>query len=94
MSGFTHWGLAHFLLDGHHKTQAAAQAAGPVRLLTLLAIDYSLASRDDILAVPPSWPGRYRQNKPMTGQPYPAQTGNESGDNHGRYPGSGVRFPI
>jgi hypothetical protein len=47
-----HWGLAHFLLDGHHKMQAAAQAAGPVRLLTLLAIDYSLASRDDILAVP------------------------------------------
>lgn len=48
----THWGLAHFLLDGHHKMQAAAQTAGPVRLLTLLAIDHSLASRDDILAVP------------------------------------------
>ncbi|HXL88413.1 MAG TPA: hypothetical protein VN969_05420 [Streptosporangiaceae bacterium] len=50
--GLAHWGLAHFLLDGHHKAQAAAQAGRPVQLLTLLAIDHSLASRDQILAVP------------------------------------------
>ncbi len=50
--GLAHWGLAHFLLDGHHKMQAAAQAIRPVRLLTLLSIDHSLATRDAILAVP------------------------------------------
>jgi hypothetical protein len=47
-----HQGLAHFLLDGHHKMQAAAQASRPVRLLSLLSIDHSLAARDAILAVP------------------------------------------
>ena len=47
-----HWCLAHFLLDGHYKMQAAAQAAQPVRLLALLSIDRSLARRDDILAMP------------------------------------------
>jgi hypothetical protein len=50
--GLTHWCLAHFLLDGHHKMQAAARANMPVRLLTLLSIDYSLARRDDIIALP------------------------------------------
>lgn len=47
-----HWGLAHFLLDGHHKMQAAAQAGRPVQLLTLLCIDHSLARREDVLAIP------------------------------------------
>lgn len=47
-----HWGLAHFLLDGHHKMQAASQAGRPFRLLTLLAIDHSLAPREDVLTVP------------------------------------------
>jgi hypothetical protein len=47
-----HWGLANFLLDGHHKAQAAAEADRPVQLLTLLAIDYGLANRDQIRAVP------------------------------------------
>jgi hypothetical protein len=50
--GLAHWCLAHFLLDGHHKMQAAAQTGQPVRLLSLLSIDHSLAQRDDILAVP------------------------------------------
>ena len=40
------------MLDGHHKAQAAAQADRPVQLMTLLAIDHSLASRDQILTLP------------------------------------------
>jgi hypothetical protein len=50
--GLAHWCLAHFLLDGHHKMQAASQTGQPVRLLALLSIDNSLAQRDDILSVP------------------------------------------
>ncbi|MGW0656264.1 hypothetical protein ACWD4T_47330, partial [Streptomyces umbrinus] len=34
----THWGLTHFLLDGHHKLEAAATAGRPVRILSLLAL--------------------------------------------------------
>ncbi|MHA6757608.1 hypothetical protein [Streptacidiphilus sp. PAMC 29251] len=34
-----HWGLTHFLLDGHHKTQAAARSGQRLRLLCLLAVD-------------------------------------------------------
>ncbi|GAA3469853.1 hypothetical protein GCM10018965_044060 [Nonomuraea roseola] len=29
-----HWGLFHFLLDGHHKLLAAARAGQAVRLLS------------------------------------------------------------
>lgn len=50
--GLTHWGLAHFLLDGHHKLQAAAENGGRLRLLTLLSVDHSLADRADVLKVP------------------------------------------
>ncbi|MER7764562.1 hypothetical protein [Streptomyces sp. NPDC097619] len=44
---FVHWGLTHFLLDGHHKVEAAATAGRPVRLLSLLALDESLAGAED-----------------------------------------------
>ena len=43
-----HWGLTHFLLDGHHKLQAAAETGSPVRLLSLLALDACLADREQI----------------------------------------------
>lgn len=49
---FTHWGLTHFLLDGHHKFEAAAQAGRSVRLLSLLAVDESLATPEQVLRVP------------------------------------------
>jgi hypothetical protein len=35
-----HWALTHFLLDGHHKAEAAARAGRPLRLLSLLALDH------------------------------------------------------
>ncbi|GLY24843.1 hypothetical protein [Micromonospora sp. NBRC 101691] len=49
---YTHWALTHFLLDGHHKMQAAATAERPVQLLSLLSIDASLASPEEVGRVP------------------------------------------
>lgn len=47
-----HWGLTHFLLDGHHKLEAAATARRPVRLLSLLALGESLAGAEDCARLP------------------------------------------
>jgi hypothetical protein len=44
---YEHWGLTHFLLDGHHKLEAAASAGQPVRLLALLALGESSARARD-----------------------------------------------
>ncbi|MFB7654168.1 MULTISPECIES: hypothetical protein [unclassified Streptomyces] len=44
---YEHWGLTHFLLDGHHKLEAAASAGRAVQLLSLLALDESLSGPDD-----------------------------------------------
>jgi hypothetical protein len=41
---YSHWGLTHFLLDGHHKLQAAAEIGRPLRLLALVSVDGSLAT--------------------------------------------------
>jgi len=43
-----HWCLAHYLLDGHHKTYAAAQQNAPLNLVSFLAVDESLASEEEI----------------------------------------------
>jgi hypothetical protein len=51
-AGIAHWGLTHFLLDGHHKIEAAARIGGMVRLLSLLAVDASLASREAVEQLP------------------------------------------
>lgn len=48
---YDHWGLTHFLLDGHHKMQAAAQTGRPLRLLSLLSVESSLASSDDVAQI-------------------------------------------
>jgi hypothetical protein len=47
-----HWCLAHFLLDGHHKIQAAANSQRRLQLLTLLSMTDSLASSYDLDAIP------------------------------------------
>lgn len=49
---FAHWALTHFLLDGHHKLQAAAETGESLRLLALLSVDASLATRDQVTAIP------------------------------------------
>ena len=46
-----HYCLAHYLIDGHHKTYAASQQNKPLTLLSFLAIDESIASEHDIQRV-------------------------------------------
>lgn len=48
----SHWGLSHFLLDGHHKLAAAAAQGRTMRLLALLAFGASLSGPDDVARVP------------------------------------------
>ncbi len=43
-----HWGLAHFLLDGHHKIEGAAATGSRLQILSLLSIDHSLADASAI----------------------------------------------
>lgn len=45
---YEHWVLTHFLLDGHHKTEAAATAAWPLRVLSLVDEGKSIASPDEV----------------------------------------------
>jgi hypothetical protein len=45
---YAHWGLSHFLLDGHHKFQAAADRDRPLRLLALVSVEGSLASAEQV----------------------------------------------
>ena len=49
---FAHWAVTHFLLDGHHKVEAAADLGGSVQLLSLLSIDGSLAGPEELERVP------------------------------------------
>jgi hypothetical protein len=49
---YQHWGLTHFLLDGHHKMHAAADTGRPLRLLSLLSIDGSLATPEQVARIP------------------------------------------
>ncbi|MGW8352117.1 hypothetical protein [Streptomyces wedmorensis] len=49
---YRHWGLTHFLLDGHHKLEAAATSGQPVRLLSLLALDEGLAADEEGARLP------------------------------------------
>lgn len=44
-----HWCLVHYLLDGHHKTYAAALDGAPVGLLSYLAVRQSIAGPGDVL---------------------------------------------
>lgn len=43
-----HWCLAHYLLDGHHKTYAATQTGTLLNLVSFMAIDECVASMDDV----------------------------------------------
>jgi hypothetical protein len=44
----THWCLAHYLLDGHHKMWAASRAKRPLTLLSFLAVEQGIASQEDV----------------------------------------------
>jgi hypothetical protein len=43
-----HWCLAHYLLDGHHKTYAASLARKPITLLSFLATAESVATEENV----------------------------------------------
>jgi hypothetical protein len=43
-----HWCLAHYLLDGHHKTYAASLARRPITLLSFLATAESIATEENV----------------------------------------------
>jgi hypothetical protein len=45
---YEHWVLTHFLLDGHHKIEAAARAERPIRLLSLVDDRISIAGTEDL----------------------------------------------
>ena len=47
-----HWCLAHYLLDGHHKTHAASLEDEPVSLLSFLALGKGVASEEERRALP------------------------------------------
>ncbi len=47
---YQHWVLTHFLLDGHHKVEAASSAGRPVRLLSLVDERISIASPEEVAA--------------------------------------------
>ncbi|MCO8274304.1 hypothetical protein M1L60_27260 [Actinoplanes sp. TRM 88003] len=49
---YSHWALTHFLLDGHHRIQAAAESDRPIRLLSLLSVDHSLGAPSAVARVP------------------------------------------
>lgn len=49
---YQHWVLTHFLLDGHHKIEAAATSGRPLQLLPFVSIDASLATEDDLRHLP------------------------------------------
>lgn len=61
---YTHWCLTHFLLDGHHKFEAAAAEGVPVDILSLVPVDDGLSSRDDLERLL-----RLRAQPPSTRQP-------------------------
>lgn len=65
---YEHWGLTHFLLDGHHKVHAAAEAQRPVRVLSLLAVESSLATPEQVARVP-----TLRQQRPEGRDPAPVR---------------------
>lgn len=45
---YEHWVLTHFLLDGHHKLEAAAAIHRPLRLLALVSLAGSLAPAEAV----------------------------------------------
>lgn len=49
---YEHWALTHFVLDGHHKLEAAAQVGRPLQILAFIAHDASLATESDLARLP------------------------------------------
>lgn len=50
MNWYSHWGLTHFLIDGHHKVAAAAATGKPITILSLLALGSGISNQDEVEA--------------------------------------------
>ena len=48
---YEHWALTHFLLDGHHKSQAAAETGSSLQLLALVNMSEGLSSVEQVARV-------------------------------------------
>ena len=48
----SHSGLIHFILDGHHKIEAAARIGAEISVLSMLSIDDSLADPEKVRGIP------------------------------------------
>lgn len=46
-----HWCLSHYLLDGHHKTLAASELGLPISILSFLAIEKGISTREEVAEV-------------------------------------------
>ncbi len=44
----SHWCLAHYLIDGHHKVCAAATSNKPLTLVSFLAVNQGVSSEEEI----------------------------------------------
>lgn len=44
----SHWCLAHYVVDGHHKVYAAAKNGKPLTLLSFLAVNQGVSSEEEI----------------------------------------------
>ena len=44
----SHWCLAHYILDGHHKIKAASELNSEIALLSFIATEKGISSTDDI----------------------------------------------
>jgi len=44
----SHWCLAHYLIDGHHKVYSAVQENKPLTLVSFLAVDQGVSSEEEI----------------------------------------------
>lgn len=44
----SHWCLANYLIDGHHKTYAAALENKPISMISFLAVEQGVSSEEDI----------------------------------------------
>jgi hypothetical protein len=45
---YEHWVLTHFLLDGHHKLEAAARTERPIRFRSFVDERISIAAPEDL----------------------------------------------
>lgn len=54
--GHAHWCMAHYLLDGHHKVEAAAQAERPITILAFVPINGGISGEENLQAFLSAYP--------------------------------------